>query len=123
MRVRSTILWITFIGIICLTASWIIAFLAQDLYPDFAGPIVLVGVLATGLLLFLVVYRMLLRGRRAEFEPRLRKSEPALYLAIALSSVGCLLMRPGGVLEGIGGLLSVVGLGIALWIVLKSIPL
>lgn len=56
MRVRRAVLWITLSLLFVLAASWVVAILAQDLYPNHAGPIVLVGILAIGALLGLALH-------------------------------------------------------------------
>jgi hypothetical protein len=123
MRVQRTVLWIMLSVLFVMAASWVVAFLAQDLYPNLAGPIVLVGILAIGLLLGLALHRAL-RGRREEFMARLRVSERAFCLASALSAVGCLVtsVGKGPVLEVVGMTIAGGGGLAAFWIVLRSVP-
>jgi hypothetical protein len=119
-RFRSLVL--SFLAVsVCLAVAWPVAEIA-DRFPDWAGPAVLVGVLVPGLLLGLLGGRWLLRNRRAGFAARLQQRQVALW-ACVVAAVGTPLTASGhGIVEVLGLVVAAAGLSVALWIVLRAVP-
>src|SRR5260370_443129 len=120
-RTRTVLLTVSTI-VACGGLSLPVAFLAER-YPDFAGPIVLAGILIIGALLAVVGIRALREDRKGEFAVRLRQSELSFCLGCAVSALGGLISGIGRTIyEVIGIVLSFVGLCWVFLIVFRAVP-
>jgi hypothetical protein len=120
MQTRSAILWLLIWGAMIAGISGIAAFLAQDVYPNYAGPIILAGAIGPGLLLA----AFLVWGRRKEFGARVRQSERAINLGSAIGTVGLVLaaVTPHSPLGAVGLIVGALGAVAVFWTVLKAVP-
>ena len=122
MSPRTCLLLTLLTGTICAGVALPVA-LAAERFPNFAGPIVLIGVLVPGLFLGLVGARVLMRDKKATFTARVRMSERTIWLAIELASSGSLLSAYAtGIFRMLGALLAGVGICTTLWIFLRAVP-
>jgi hypothetical protein len=123
MPPRSTILVLLAGLVSCLAVGVTVGTLAQDVFPDYGGPIILVGILVPGLLLGVLAGRFLIgKDQRVQYTARLRKSEPLLCLICGFSVLGMWLSSFGGVVAIIGFVITVSGLCVLGWMMLRAIP-
>jgi hypothetical protein len=125
MRTRYAIVTLALVWLVCLIGGLIVGILAKDLFPHYAGPLVLVGVLALGVPIGLLLGRRLRRGDRQKHATRLRQSEGAICCACAVASLGCLIGTIGsgrGALGVAGLIVAAGGFIAAFWILLKAAP-
>lgn len=119
LRIAS---WTALAGLFCLAGGVLIAFLAQEIYPGYAGPIVLAGILVLGLPLGLVAARVASRGGNEMFVARFHASGRAFYLACLATSVGSLLaLSEQRVLGTIGMIVAACGVFAAGLLFVKAV--
>ena len=120
-RVASLLLLFV-VAVICAAVAVPVA-LAAERFPDFAGPIVLFGILLAGLPLGVVGGRMLVGRRKTEFRSRLQASQRTFCVACGVSSLGMFLSAFGtGILGGIGAVVTAGGLCLFAWIIFRATP-
>lgn len=120
-RLRTvTVLLVAAVAILAVAVA--VAAVAER-YPEFAGPVVLAGILIPGLSFGVLGARMLVGKRRLEFAAKLRASERTICFACLMTGVGVLLSTFGsGAFAVIGVVLSACGLCMVLWLVLRAVP-
>ena len=121
MSGRTAFPWMALLVSMCLAYAAIVAILAQDIYPRWAGPILLVGVLPVGLGGW-VLARMLIGSRRAESRARFRSFERPFAWLIVAESLAFFIPAE----EGFWGylrlaILGVIGCGMG-WLALRATP-
>jgi hypothetical protein len=100
MPLRSTILLMLGGLVFCLAVGVVVGTLAQETFPQYAGPIVLAGILVPGIVLGVLAPRFLIgKYRRAQFAARFRESQRLFCVLCGIAVLGQCLNIFGGSLK------------------------